>query len=55
MCIIGKTPPGTNNWSPYFFKGMVDEVRISNIALSADWIKLCYMNQRIDDKLVIFK
>jgi len=52
---IGKTPPGTNNWSPYFFKGMVDEVRISNVALSADWIKLCYMNQRIDDKLVIFK
>ena len=52
---IGKTPPGSNNWSPYFFKGMIDEVRISNVALSADWIKLCYMNQRIDDKLVIFK
>ena len=52
---IGKTPPGSNNWSPYFFKGVLDEVRISNIALCADWIKLCYMNQRADDKLVIFK
>jgi hypothetical protein len=52
---IGKTPPGSNNWSPYFFKGVLDEVRISNIALSADWIKLCYMNQRADDKLVIFR
>ena len=51
---IGKTPPGANNWS-YFFKGALDEARISNIALSADWINLCYMNQRADDKLVIFK
>jgi hypothetical protein len=52
---IGKTPSGSNNWSPYFFKGKIDEVRICNKALSADWIKLCYMNQRADDKLVIFK
>jgi hypothetical protein len=52
---IGKTPSGSNNWSPYFFKGKIDEVRICNKALSADWIKLCYMNQRTDDKLVIFK
>jgi hypothetical protein len=52
---IGKTPSGSNNWSPYFFKGKIDEVRIGNKALSADWIKLCYMNQKTDDKLVIFK
>ena len=52
---IGKTPSGSNNWSPYFFKGKIDEVRICNKALSADWIKLCYMNQRVDDKLVIYK
>jgi len=52
---IGKTPSGSNNWSPYFFKGKIDEVRIANKALSADWIKLCYMNQKTDDKLVIFK
>jgi hypothetical protein len=39
----------------YFFNGMIDEVRVSSIDLSADWIKLCYMNQRTDDKLVVFK
>ena len=35
--------------------GMLDEVRLTNVALSADWIKLCYMNQRKDDKLIEFK
>jgi hypothetical protein len=38
-----------------FFGGKVDEVRVSNAALSSDWIKLSYMNQRADDKLVLFK
>jgi hypothetical protein len=38
-----------------FFKGKIDEVRISSVAHSSDWISLCYMNQRSDDKLVIFK
>lgn len=52
---IGKTPPGSIGWSPYFFKGKIEEVRMSNNALSADWIKLCYMNQRVDDKLVVVK
>jgi hypothetical protein len=27
-------------------------VRISNAASSADWIKLCYMNQKEQDALV---
>jgi hypothetical protein len=40
-------------WLSYF-KGRIDEVRISRTALSPDWIKLCYMNQRTDDKLLIF-
>ena len=35
--------------------GMLDEVRVANVALSADWIKLCYMNQRKDDRLIVFK
>jgi hypothetical protein len=35
-----------------YFKGAVDEVRILSKAQSSDWIKLCYMNQRPDDKLV---
>jgi hypothetical protein len=40
-----KTPPG----DPCFFKGKIDEVRIESRALSADWIKLEYMNQKADD------
>lgn len=38
-----------------FFKGAIDEVRIANKAVSSDWIRLTYMNQRSDDKLLIFK
>ena len=37
-----------------YFKGALDEVSVSNVSRSPDWIKLCYMNQRADDKLVIF-
>lgn len=39
----------------YFFNGMIDEVRVSSVDYGADWVKLCYMNQRPDDKLVVFK
>jgi hypothetical protein len=35
--------------------GTMDEVRIENIARSSDWIKLCYMNQKSDDRLVVVK
>jgi hypothetical protein len=38
-----------------FFKGSIDEVRILNTAQSRDWIRLSYMNQRSDDKLVQWK
>jgi hypothetical protein len=38
-----------------FFKGSIDEVRICSAARSLDWILLCYMNQRTDDRLVRFK
>jgi len=37
------------------FKGKIDEVRISSVAQSPDWVRLCYINQSIDDRLVIFK
>jgi hypothetical protein len=44
------------DFSPlYFFKGKIDETRIENRARSADWIKLCFMNQKVDDALVMFK
>jgi hypothetical protein len=46
-----KTPPG----DPCFFRGKIDEVRIENKAMSADWVKLEYMNQKADDALVKFK
>ena len=35
-----------------FFKGTIDEVRISSVSCSADWIKLCYMNQKVPDALL---
>jgi hypothetical protein len=34
------------------FNGQIDEVRVNKIALTPDWIRLCFMNQRADDKLV---
>ena len=38
-----------------YFKGALDEACVSGTSRSADWIKLCYMSQRTDDKLVVFK
>jgi hypothetical protein len=35
-----------------FFNGIIDEVRISNVSRSADWIKLEYMNQKKPDALI---
>jgi hypothetical protein len=37
---------------PYYFHGTLDEIRICNRALSADWIKLCYVNQKTVDGLL---
>jgi hypothetical protein len=37
-----------------FFKGYIDEIRISSTPASADWVRLCYMNQRTDDRLLTF-
>jgi hypothetical protein len=37
------------------FKGSIDEVRILNAPQSADWVRLCYMNQRPDNRLVVFR
>ncbi len=55
--------PGTNSkpltigqsFNHSFVNGIMDEIRIEGTARSADWIRLCYMNQRIDDKLVRYK
>jgi hypothetical protein len=38
----------------YNFTGRIDEVRICSVPRSADWIKLSYMNQKLEDALVYF-
>jgi hypothetical protein len=38
-----------------YWYGMLDEVCIMNVALSPNWIKLCYINQSADNKFVLFK
>lgn len=35
--------------------GSIDEARVCCVVRSADWIKLCYMNQREQNALVIYK
>jgi hypothetical protein len=40
---------------PYYFHGALDEIRMHNRAVSADWIKLCYMNQKADDRLILWR
>jgi hypothetical protein len=39
----------------YQFFGSIDEPRVCTVARSADWIRLSYMNQKSEDKLVVFK
>ena len=51
---LGRSALGSTS-SPCFFTGKIDEVRIQNRALSADWVKLCYTNQNSQDRLVVFK
>lgn len=47
------TIPYSQGWS--FFKGKIDEVRVSNVAYNDDWVKLCYLNQKDDSKFIIFE
>jgi hypothetical protein len=42
-------------WGIDYVNGVMDEIRIEGAVRSADWVKLCYMNQRNDDKLIVFK
>jgi len=44
------TVPTPEGYCP--FKGSIDELRILGTAKNAAWIRLCYMNQRPDDRLV---
>jgi hypothetical protein len=47
------TIPYYQGWS--YFKGRVDEVRVTRGPMTADWIRLCYMNQKAEDGLVVFE
>jgi hypothetical protein len=51
-CIIGRAHDSDGS-TP--FNGFIDEIRIESTARDSDWIRLCYMNQRLDDKLVRIK
>jgi hypothetical protein len=46
---IGSYPTRKRYWN-----GLIDEVRIQGRVMNEHWIRLCYMNQRRDDKLVVF-
>jgi hypothetical protein len=48
---IGHCPDGGND-PDRFFNGAIDEVRVEKNDRNADWIKLCYMNQKAQDALV---
>ena len=52
--MIGKTNGALMPDFPYYFHGVLDEIRVNSRALSADWIKSCYMNQKIPDALIVW-
>ncbi|MBN2037939.1 MAG: DUF2341 domain-containing protein [Chitinispirillaceae bacterium] len=41
-----------NGKTTFNFMGQIDEVRVNNNAVTADWVKLCYMNQKAQDALI---
>jgi hypothetical protein len=41
-----------NGKTGFNFIGQIDEVRVNSTAVSPDWIKLCYMNQKEEDALL---
>jgi hypothetical protein len=52
--MFGKTDGDSAADFPYYFHGRLDEIRMCNRTLNSDWIKLCYMNQKTDDQLILF-
>ena len=53
--LIGRNRNPANDTTGFFFNGTIDEVRVTSVAPSADWIKLSYMNQKAEDVLVKFR
>jgi hypothetical protein len=50
VCIGRQADAATRYWS-----GAIDEVNMANVARSAEWIKLSYMNQKAVNQLVEFR
>ncbi|MBN1577418.1 MAG: DUF2341 domain-containing protein [Chitinispirillaceae bacterium] len=46
---------GSEGGGGYPWNGSLDECSVSYKVRSTDWVRLCYMNQRLDDKLIVFK
>jgi hypothetical protein len=44
-----------NGKRQYNSRGSIDEVRVDRVVRSPEWIRLCFMNQRPDDRLVVVK
>jgi hypothetical protein len=52
---IGRSPDGgTSNAARYYWRGMLDEVRLASVSRTADWAKLEYENQKTAQTLVWF-
>ncbi|MBD3420731.1 MAG: hypothetical protein GF398_11490 [Chitinivibrionales bacterium] len=43
-----------HEYTSRYFKGYMDEVRISNVARSEDWLKLCFESQKLNADMLSF-
>jgi hypothetical protein len=43
-----------NGKTGFNFIGQIDEVRVNNNSLAPDWVKLCFMNQKEPDALILW-
>jgi hypothetical protein len=43
-----------NGKTGFNYVGFIDEVRVNNCPLEPDWVKLCFMNQKEQDALVVW-
>ena len=43
-----------SGWNTYEFSGMIDEVRISDVARSSNWIWACWASQSMDSRFITY-
>jgi hypothetical protein len=46
---------GSAAGNAFYYDGRIDEFSVANVERSADWIKLCYENQKINQSLIAFE